>query len=260
MSDTVRSIDRCFDIVEMLMASVREMSLAEISRTLDAPKSTVLTILRTMVARGVLALDEERKVYRLGLGFARFASHAETPTLQAMARRHLEKLTLVSGETSTLAVVEGNAVYYSCAQQGPQAIQYVVPVGVPRPLHCTASGKLALAQLDLEGVRNYVRKVGLTRFTPRTITRAGALAEELVQIRTQDFATSVGEISTDLFGIATPIRDIEGRVMASVNLAGPIFRLGNRMPRLVRAARQTAQEITRELGRLGASLAVSARG
>jgi len=261
MTGTVRSIDRCFDILEMLMERGREMSLAEISRTLGAPKSTVLTIVRTLVARGLLAPDEQRKVYRLGLGFARFySSRIEPLPLQEIARPELHKLTLATGETSTLAIVEGHSVFYSCAIQGEQAIQYVVPVGVPRPLHCTASGKLALAQLDPQELRTYVRKAGLARFTPRTITRLGALKEELDAIRGQDYATSIGELSADLFGIATPIHDHQDRLIASVNLAGPIFRLGDRMPRLVQAAQLAAAQISMEVRRVGAALVIRANG
>jgi DNA-binding IclR family transcriptional regulator len=255
MSDSVRSIDRCFDILEMLLDSGRDMSLAEISRNLGAPKSTVLTIVRTLAARGLLALDEERKVYRLGLGFARFAGHGRQPvSLEDIARPHLEALTQSTGETSTLAMLEGHAVFYSCAVQGPQLIRYVVPVGVPRPLHCTASGKLALAQMDEPAVRAYVRKTGLARQTPRTITRSNALAIELDKIRRQGFATSQGEISADLFGVAAPIRNQEGRMVASVNLAGPIFRLGNRMPRLTQAVRQAADAISEQVRQVGSSL------
>ena len=255
MSDTVRSIDRCFDILEMLIDSGREMSLAEISRNLDAPKSTVLTIVRTLASRGLLAVDEERKVYRIGFGFARFAAHARQPaSLEAIAKPHLQKLTQETGETTTLALVEGHSVFYSCAVQGPQVIQYVVPIGVARPLHCTASGKLALAQMDEAGVKAYTRKAGLVRFTSRTITRAGALAAELERIRRQGFSTSFGEISNDLFGVAAPIRNSDGEAIASVNLVGPIFRLGNRMPRLAQAVRRTAQQISAEVGCAGPSL------
>lgn len=255
MTDTVRSIDRCFDIIEMLVDSGREMSLAEISRNLDAPKSTVLTIVRTLAARGLLALDEERKVYRLGLGFARFARHVGEPaTLEAIARPHLEKLTHDTGETTTLALVEGHSVFYSCAVQGSQVIQYVVPIGVARPLHCTASGKLALAQMDQDGVKSYIQRAGLGRFTARTITRTSALWAELEKIRKQAFSTSLGEISNDLFGVAAPIRNQDEAVIASVNLVGPIFRLSNRMPRLVQAVRRTAQQISVEVRRAGPSL------
>ena len=255
MSDTVRSIDRCFDILEMLMDSGREMSLADISRNLEAPKSTVLTIVRTLTARGLLALDEVRKVYGIGVGFSRFATHGLHPvSLEAIAKPHLEKLTQETGETSTLALVEGHSVFYSCAVQGPQVIQYVGPIGVARPLHCTASGKLALAQMDEAAVKGYIRKAGLTRFTSRTITRAGALAAELEKIRKDGFSTSFGEISNDLFGVAAPIRNREGEVIASVNLVGPMFRLGNRMPRLAQAVRRTSQQISTEVAGVGASL------
>lgn len=260
MSSSVRSIERCFDILEMLMDSGRELSLAEISRTLEAPKSTVLTIMRTLAGRGLVAHDEARKVYRLGLGFSRFTQHEGTPvTLEEIARPHLEKLTLATGETSTLALVQGHAVFYSCSVPGPQVIQYVVPVGVARPLHCTASGKLALAGMDEAALSDYLRRAGLRRFTSRTITRPTLLKAELEKIRKQQYATSLGEISNDLFGVAAPVRDADQVMVASVNLAGPIFRLGSRMPALVQAVRKAAHLITLEVQRAGSALALAQR-
>ncbi|MBE0548058.1 MAG: IclR family transcriptional regulator [Rubrivivax sp.] len=247
-SGPVRSIERCFDILEMLRIDSRGASLAEISRSLHVPKSTVLTIVRTLRSRGLLAYDEQRKTYALGLGMERFAQHARRPpSLEEIARPQLEDLTHATGETCTLATAQGDAVFYSCPVQGPQLIQFVVPIGVPRPLHCTASGKLALAARDDAAVGDYARRHGLLKFTPRTITRIGALKTELEKVRRQDFATSMREISNDLFGIAGPIRDAEGRLVASVNLVGPYFRLGNRTPQLVQAVCDTARRISSAL-------------
>lgn len=57
MTDSVRSIDRCFDVLEMMMESDRDFSPAEISRKLAAPESTVLTIVRTLAAHNFDAAD-----------------------------------------------------------------------------------------------------------------------------------------------------------------------------------------------------------
>ena len=75
----------------------------------------------------------------------------------------------------------------------------------------------------------------------------------------QGHATSLGEISTDLFGIAMPIRGPSGALVASVNLAGPIFRLGNRMPRLLQAARRAAEAISAQVHQAGDALVVEPR-
>ena len=73
-SATVRSVERCIDIIDVLATSRRPLSLSAISRAIDTPKSTALTIVRTLVQRGLLAMDPATKLYEIGLGFGRYTS------------------------------------------------------------------------------------------------------------------------------------------------------------------------------------------
>src|SRR5450631_3447985 len=93
-SSTVRSVERCIDIIDMLAARRLPMSLSELSRAISTPKSTTLTIVRTLVHRGLLSFDPATKQYQIGLGLSRYASERPrkvdlitlaTPFLEALA-------------------------------------------------------------------------------------------------------------------------------------------------------------------------------
>jgi hypothetical protein len=43
----VRSVERCIDILDLLVAQEREMTLSELATAIGAPKSTTLTVVRT---------------------------------------------------------------------------------------------------------------------------------------------------------------------------------------------------------------------
>src|SRR3990167_6095733 len=110
---TVRSVERTIDMLELLATPGRSLSLTELARGVRAPKSTALTIARTLVARGVLAVDRETRTYRLGLGLARFnPGGTGTLDLSALAKPHLEALARDTRETAYLTVPEGDAIYY----------------------------------------------------------------------------------------------------------------------------------------------------
>jgi DNA-binding IclR family transcriptional regulator len=248
----VRSVERCIDILDLLATHGRALSLSDISRGVGAPKSTVLTIVRTLVARGLVALDDERKLYRLGLGVARWGGRvSERVDLASLARPHLQRLARETQETATLALTDGRSVYYVERTVGDQPLQYVVPVGVPRPMHGTAGGKVFLAHMSDAERLAFVKQVGLKRYTERTITDPAALERHLRAVKRTGYGVTRAETSADLFGIAAPIVDRAGKAIAAVNLGGPLFRLRRRQDEYVAATVAAAAAISAEIGRIG---------
>lgn len=190
----VRSVERSIDILDLLVPPGRALSLSQIARAVAAPKSTVLTIMRTLVGRGLVALDRDTRTYRLGVEIARYAVHAPpAPALSVLATPHLDELAQRTHESAFLSVREGDAVFYTAKVDSPQPVQYLAQLGVRRPLHATASGKIALAYMGDEEIRAYVRRPGLKRYTANTITRASDLFGELRAIRRRGYALNKGE-------------------------------------------------------------------
>lgn len=245
---TVRSVERTVDVLELLGVSGRTLPLSEIARELGTPKSTTLDILRTLVARGLLALDPRTKTYRVGLGLQRFAAErAPALDLAALAKPHLESLTIETRETAYITVVEGDAIYYTAKVDSPEPVRYIAQVGTRRPLHATASGKLALAAMTDAAVRDYVRRHGLPRYTPRTVVRTADLLREVDTIRRRGYAVNLGEFLPDLFGVSAPLHDANGRMTAAVSVGGPLFRVGRRIPELARSVTAAACALSTEL-------------
>jgi DNA-binding IclR family transcriptional regulator len=251
-STTVRSVERCIDIIDLLATARQPMSLSAISRAIGSPKSTTLTIVRTLVQRGLLALEPATRHYHIGLGFARYTSEQPrqvdlvelaTPLLQALARETLE--------TSTLAKLEGDKVFNVCRFVPAQPLQLVVPIGIARELHATAGGKVFLAWMTDAQRRAYLASHQLRKFTPRTLTDPAALARRVASCRRNGYAIARGETSAELFGVAAPILDADGTILAAVNLSGPLFRLQPNLERYARAVCATAAAISREVARIG---------
>ena len=246
----VRSVERCIDILDLLVAQDREMTLSELAVAIGAPKSTTLTVVRTLVGRGLVAFDARSRLYRVGLGFTRFAKAQVEVDLRDIAIPHLRHLVEETSETVTLAMTDGRAVYYLCRIMGSQPLQYAVPVGSPRPMHATAAGKVLLAHFHPDQRRDYYEKVELLELTRNTITDRDALEAQLETCRRRGYATAKGETSLDVFGLAAPIFDGDGKVVAAVNLGGPLSRLKDGEVRYVPAVFAAAHAIGRDIQQL----------
>ena len=248
LSSPVRSVERCIDILDLLATNARAISLGDISRGVGAPKSTVLTIVRTLVARGLVVRDDEHKLYRLGA--ARWGGVPERVDLATLARGHLQRLARETQETATLALNDGRSIYYHERTVGDQPLQYVVPVGVPRPMHGTASGKVFLAHMSQAQRLAFVNQVSLKRYTARTITDPDALERHLQIVKRTGYGITRAETSADLFGVAAPIVDRTGKVIAAVTLGGPLFRLRRRQQDYVAATVAAAAAISADIARI----------
>lgn len=248
VSAGVRSVGRTVDILEVLVSRVEGLSLTQIAAAVGAPKSTTLDILRTLAARGLVAHDPGRRTYRLGLGLARFAP-AGPPVLDldTLARPHLEALARETRETAYMTIRQGHAMYYTSKVDSPEPVRYMAQVGLRRPLHATASGKLALASMTDGEVRDYLRRHGLPRYTPSTIVDRAALLRELDKIRRRGHAVNRGEFVPDLFGVSAPLVDADGGFAGAVNVGGPLFRLGARAPALARAVMAAGTALAAEI-------------
>jgi DNA-binding IclR family transcriptional regulator len=247
--NAVRSVDRAAALLLALGECVGEAGVTELARRLGLHKSTASRLLATLQRRGLVEQDEESGKYRLGLVVIRLAERAErTLDLRGIAMPELERLARTTRETVTLGILEGDA-YLTVAQvDGPNMVACPDWTGRTTPLHCIASGKVLLAAMAERDVMRIARP-GLAARTPRTIIGLEAMMEELARVRRRGFATAFSEWIEGTNGIAVPVADARGRVIASIGVWGPAFRVTPaRVAEIVTSARATSVAVTTRLG------------
>ncbi len=247
--NAVRSVDRAAALLLALGECASEAGVTELARRLGLHKSTASRLLATLQRRGLVEQDEESGKYRLGLVVIRLAERAErTLDLKGIALPELERLARATRETVTLGILEGDS-YLTVAQvDGPNMVACPDWTGRTTPLHCVASGKVLMAALAERDVMRIARP-GLAAHTPRTITGLEALMEELARVRRRGYATAFSEWIEGTNGIAVPVADARGRVIASIAIWGPAFRVTPaRVAEIVTSARATAAAVTTRLG------------
>ena len=222
----VQSIGRAFAILEQVARHRDGISLAELSKSVGLHNSTTFHLVQTMVALGYIRQVKENKRYRVGRPlFALAASALDEIELVSLATPILEGLSQETGECGHFAVRVGDAAIVVARTSGPGAFQLADRVGVSRPLHCTALGKVLLAALSPEQFERLVERVALISHTPKSITHAEALRRELEDVRQTGYALDDGEFDPEVRCVAVPVREFTGSVVGALGISGPIWRL-----------------------------------
>jgi IclR family acetate operon transcriptional repressor len=248
-----RSLMRLLGLFEAIAKTENGLTLARLSEVLDSPKSSLLLLLRPLVAKGYLL--HEAGVYRLGAAIFRLASDIlSTRSFPKLVRPLMEELAVRSQETVFLAAIDRDdaKVAYVERIDSPQAIRYTAPVGSARPLYCSAAGKLLLAFQDEAWRDEYLRAVKLKKMTPRTVTSRTALRSELEKIRKTGVAVSIGEAIPGAAGVAAPIFNADKSVAAALLIGAPVDRFQREHERLRGLVKELAAKASGLLGTGGA--------
>jgi DNA-binding IclR family transcriptional regulator len=114
------------------------------------------------------------------------------------------------------------------------------------PLHCTAAGKLLLAERWKKDGRLVYGK--LTRFTPRTIVDPGELKQDLASVSARGWADAPEEVVLGINAVSAPVRDHRGDLVAMVSAMDSIqFIPPAAPPELVAALKEAADDISARL-------------
>ncbi len=244
-----RSLMRLLGLFDAIAKTEGGLTLARLSTVLESPKSSLLMLLRPLVAQGYLI--HEAGVYRLGAAIFRLASDIlSTRNFPKLVRPFMEELVARSQETVFLAVIDrdGAKVAYVEGIDSPQAIRYTAPVGSARPLYCSAAGRLLLAFQDDAWRERYLRTVQLKPVTPRTVTSRAVLRKELEKIRRTGVAISIGEAIPGAAGIAAPIFNADKTVAAALLIGAPVDRFQREQETLRGLVREVAAKASGMLG------------
>ena len=192
----VQSLGRAFAIMEEIARNRDGIGLAELSKRVGLHNSTTFHLVKTLVTLGYVRQLKDSKRYRIGRPlFALAASALDELEMSSLATPVLEELARVTGEAAHFSVRMGDAVVVLARTTGPGAFQLTDRVGVMRPAHCTALGKVMLAALHPDQFERFLERAELKGQTPKSITRADALRREITEVRRAGMAFDDGATS-----------------------------------------------------------------
>jgi DNA-binding IclR family transcriptional regulator len=246
----LRTVGDALSILSLLSRAGAPQGITELSQASDLRPSKVHRILGTLRFEGWVEQDPATRKYSLGVSVLEMADDKlRTTHLVRTAEPHLLRLVEVCGETAHLAVLSNGRVLYLDKKESSQALGIISRVGQTLPVHCTALGKVLLADLGEEARQLIVAGQGLNAYTQRTVTDYRSLAAELETVRERGFAQDREELVEGLCCLAAPVRDHSGRVAAALSVSVPVFRMGQDKEALVqKETLEAANLLSRKLG------------
>jgi len=161
----------------------------------------------------------------------------------------MEELSRQTGESSHFAVRMGDAVVVIARTSGAGAFQLTDRVGVVRPAHCTALGKIILAALRPDQLKRFLERVELKPSTKKSITEPAALLREIAEIRRSAMAFDDGEFNAEVRCIAVPVYNFTGDVVGALGISGPIWRMSEQvMQSRAKSVKAAANRLSAEFG------------
>lgn len=243
-TESVSVLDRVTAVFDAFGEHDEGLGVSELARRANLPKSTVSRIAADLVAQRFLDRDGD-KLY-LGVRLFELAQSVEQPRrLRRIALPVMTELREATGQTVSLAVLEGADIVFVAIVRGEPTPKPLARIGGRLPAHATALGKAILA-VSPQDVVDRIIQSGLEMRTPHTISEPSALLRELVDIRRLGVATESNECAIDRACAASPILGHGGAPIAAISVAGSV---SNLVPDSVApAVRAAAMILSRRMG------------
>lgn len=245
-SKTQSTLVRGFHILEKTVQADRPLSSAYLAEELDLPKATVHRICQQLETEGLLQREPDGKRFTGGKRLQTLAiSTLSNTVINAHRTSILQGLSDEVGETCNLTAMDGHEIVYLERIEANWPYRIHLPAGSRLPLHCTATGKLFLANLQSAAYQKILGSLNLTRHTALTITDHEELAIQLKKIRQEGVGIDTGEYLEGMVAIAVPVIGADNNMHLAIAVHAPSARksveeLRQYLPVLRRAAARMA--------------------
>lgn len=245
----IQSIQRAVAILEAVASDPGGITLAEISAQLRLHNSTVFHLIKTLATLGIVEQFPGTKQYRVGSRLFMLAAGAMNENaMLTQATPILEELSRQTGDAAHLAVRSRHEVVVIARTAATGLLQLAGRTGATRPAHCTAIGKVLMAEVAPDMLDDLLKQFDFKRFTKNTITDRQKYKKELETIRKSGVAYDDCELDADVKCIAVPVRDFAGRCPGAIGISGPIWHMGaaaskKKMSALLEAAHQLSRRL-----------------
>lgn len=226
-------MSRVTNIMELAAGSETGIRLPELSAALDAPRSSIHSLVKGLVANGYLR--EDAGSYTIGPAVGALLA-APRQSIDRAAHPSMMQLHRQFNETIMLSFLVGDALVYTDAVESTHLIRYSAPLRTRRPLYPTSSGKCFLAYAN-KSFREWYLDSHLEDEQSKDRVR-----EELKQVRASGVAINRGQTLPDVSGMAAPLVS-DGNLLAVLAVAGPTTRIADRLDDIAAEVRAQTNEI-----------------
>jgi len=248
-----RSLERALQILCVFNRDRQTSSLTQLANILNLSKTTVLRLSLTLIKYGFLKYDQSSKQYSLGLKLFELGSVIFSSfSIRRVASPHLTRLQSKLGKTVFLGFLQNDELVYIDKKEDPgNPMRFASQIGTRRPPYFGMLGQVLMAHLPDSEVDRLLRKTPLEPFTKRSLTNEAEFKKRQRKIREEGFYVDKEEAIDGVTGIAAPVMDYTGKVIAGVGVGFISSSLdSNGTKGIIKEVCETAKKISKEMGYL----------
>lgn len=216
----VHAFARGLKIIEAMSGETGGRSVAELAGATGLPRTALRRFLLTLIELKMVRTDGRRywltpRVLRLGL------TYLSTLPYWREAQFALEELSARVNQSCALSVLDDGDIVYLQRQHASRILPMSPSIGSRMPAYCVSMGRALLSGLPDADLSARLAEMDIRRLTPQTVADRAALAGIVRQARSDGYAWGDGEFDESIAGVAVPVRDMGGEVIAAINVSLP---------------------------------------
>ncbi|MER7811939.1 IclR family transcriptional regulator C-terminal domain-containing protein [Streptomyces sp900116325] len=213
----IEALARGLDVLRCFPPGVRAMTLSEIAAATGLARPTARRILITLEQLGYVRSEERGfslapRVLELGMAYI------GSMNLWELAEPHLKHLVAQTGESCSIAQLDGSDIIYTARVAVPKLVTLAVTIGTRFPALSTSLGKVLLAALSRDELNKALAEPSRSGITPRWTPEREEIEDTLRTVRAKGWAVTDQGLALGIRSVAAPVRDGEGNVVAAVNV------------------------------------------
>jgi IclR family pca regulon transcriptional regulator len=239
--DFIEALARGLAVITAFHADNPRLSLTEMAAAAGLARPTARRFLLTLEELGYVRAEAGNyeltpRVLELGMAYIGALS------LWDIARPHMQDLVAATGESTSMAQLDGSDIVYMARVSVPKIIALRVQIGTRFPAPVTSQGKVLLAALDPDALGAVLAQPSRSTVLPRVQHTLAALDAMLREVRARGWALADDELAPGIRSVAVPIRDGHGVVRAAMNVTVHSAETSvetlveQHLPRLIKAA------------------------
>ncbi|WP_343448124.1 IclR family transcriptional regulator domain-containing protein [Micromonospora oryzae] len=245
--DFIEALARGLDVLRCFRPGQAVMTLSEVAGVTGLARPTVRRILLTLEELGYVRVADRGyaltpRVLELGM------SYINSLTMWDVARPHMQRLVGQTGESTSMAQLDGGDIVYVARVAVPKIVTLAVTIGTRFPAPATSMGKVLLAALDPAGLDRALAEPSRSGVVSRWQPDRAELDRALRDVRAKGWALADQDLAPGIRSVATGVRNGDGRIVAALNVTvhaadtSVETLVDEHLPRLLR----TAADISRD--------------
>ncbi|OZI25860.1 IclR family transcriptional regulator [Bordetella genomosp. 9] len=240
----VRTFARGLKIIETMGQGEARQTLADVAAAVDLPRTAVRRFLLTLIELSFVKTDGKHywltpKVLRLGL------SYLYTLPFWRQSQLALEELGARIGQSCAVSVLDEEDIVYVQRLHTKRILSMSPSLGSRLPAHAVSMGRVLLSGLEDDALDAYLQSAKLKKLTTITVVDRDRLRETVMLARERGYAWVDGELDDSIAGLAVPVRDQDGTIVAAINVSLPAgaYQEDAAVAEFLQPLRQTASQL-----------------